>query len=394
MTAEKTGVQGTLDSTVYSGCAGGFAGAILNGEAHDSHAENLSGVSGPNYTGGFAGHLGKSGVVDADSASLAGGILDLTAGVLDTVGCLIEDSSVTGITAGYTVESTGEHMQSDTQRHQAIAGGFVGMADLGHIESCRADQLKQVSSKEVAGGFAGEGTMAYLVDVEANSVVLNAVLYIVNELVKGLYLDELEKIDLVDLKIPGLLEVEVLSDGDVLSVNLLGLKISVSLSKANEDGTDDVVNISIGDSHIELPCNKDGITGGTDNLRIQLIKGNRTVITGSSATGVAQGYDVYGGGADYRKDGTEANGYAGGFVGYNEEGRVQNNEMYLADVIRGTADKVGEFFGYANLDSVYPFNDIQDLIGVNNNYRIYRKNAEDYTHASAEKRNNNRGRTG
>ena len=379
VTAEKTGVQGTLDSTVYSGCAGGFAGAILNGEAHDSHAENLSGVSGPNYTGGFVGHLGKSGVVDADSASLAGGILDLTAGVLDTVGCLIEDSSVTGITAGYTVESTGEHMQSDTQRHQAIAGGFVGMADLGHIESCRADQLKQVSSKEVAGGFAGEGTMAYLVDVEANSVVLNAVLYIVNELVKGLYLDELEKIDLVGLKIPGLLEVDVLSDGDVLSVNLLGLKISVSLSKENEDGTDDVVNISIGDSHIELPCNKDGITGGTDNLRIQLIKGNRTVITGSSATGVAQGYDVYGGGADYRKDGTEANGYAGGFVGYNEEARVKNNEMYLADVIRGTADKVGEFFGYAKLDSVYPFNDIKDLIGVNNNYRIYRKNAEDYT---------------
>ena len=30
-------------------------------------------------------------------------------------------------------------------------------------------------------------------------------------------------------------------------------------------------------------------------------------------------------------DGSEENGQAGGFIGYNNEGLIENNEMYLAD---------------------------------------------------------------
>ena len=63
----------------------------------------------------------------------------------------------------------------------------------------------------------------------------------------------------------------------------------------------------------------------------------------------------------------------GGFVGFNDEGLLKNNNMYYCDVVRGTKDLVGPFSGKSKLDSVYEANTQEKVEGENNNYRIYRK---------------------
>ena len=62
--------QGALSETRYSGCAGGFGGGMMDGSVKNSAVSNLANVEGLNYTGGFVGHLGKSGVADIDDLSV------------------------------------------------------------------------------------------------------------------------------------------------------------------------------------------------------------------------------------------------------------------------------------------------------------------------------------
>ena len=68
----------------------------------------------------------------------------------------------------------------------------MGFADLAHIDNCDATALKRVSSGEVAGGFAGEGTYAYLVSVDAESPLAQILLAVVSGLVKALWLEDLQ----------------------------------------------------------------------------------------------------------------------------------------------------------------------------------------------------------
>ena len=89
--------------------------------------------------------------------------------------------------------------------------------------------------------------------------------------------------------------------------------------------------------------------------------------------GIRTGYDVYAGGADNDKDGSNVDGMSGGFVGFNNEGLLQNNNMYLCDVVRGKSSLVGPFSGQSSLNSSYPFNTKEKVEGESNNYRIYRK---------------------
>ena len=137
-----------------------------------------------------------------------------------------------------------------------------------------------------------------------------------------------------------------------------------------------MVNVTIGDSTITLPVNKDG-TIDTDQakaeLQINLIKGNRTVIEKSSVTGNAYGYDVFGGGATQTGEAQEGatSGYAGGFVGHNNEGRLFNNDMRYADVVSGSAGKTGPFTGATSYSSNWWFNDVT-YIEQGNTYHVYR----------------------
>ena len=379
-TATKSGQN---NEVTYSGTAGGFGASLLNGSVKNSSVTGLNYVTGLNSVGGFIGYSGKSGVVKLEKLDVLGNntgqLLGGALGVLDIFGSHIDDSSVTGVPGGYTVQSKGGEEQ--------IAGGFIGYANLTRMSGCNAggaknqeNSLKQVASGGTAGGFAGRTSFAYLADVKLDSTVVDALLVVLNNLVKALYLDKIQDSNLLHINL-GIVKVDALYEGNLLHVNLLGLDISVGLSKKSDDNNQqtDFAIIKIGDSSIKLPCDKNGIiTKDNDvksNISVNLIKANRTKITDSNVYGISTGYDVYAGGAGNDADGTATDGRSGGFVGYNDEGLLKNNNMYYCDVVRGTSKLVGPFSGKSDLESVYDFNTKAGVEGENNNYRIYRKPA-------------------
>ena len=354
------------EAGLYSGSAGGFVGALLCGTVENSRVNDLRSVEGVNYTGGFVGHTGKSGLVDADGADVLDKLLGIGVGVADVIGSDVKNSNVTGIDEGFNVKSSGGE--------GTIAGGFVGYADLGRMEGNTVDKLKQVYSDEIAGGFVGKTSVAYLVEVTGSGVAVNLLSDLLDALLdKLLNIDGLEagKVIKIDL---GILEVDALWDGKLLSVTLLGLPITASLVEGSTQ-----LKVTIGDSVITLGYDSDDPTISDDDLKdallqINLIKANRTRIADSTVTGISIGYDVFGGGAGNEKDGTHDNGYAGGFAGYNDEGLFETNQMYYADTIRGTKGLVGEFSGQTSLKTVYEdFNNLDAIEGTDNIYRVYRK---------------------
>ena len=372
--------SGQNNAVTYSGTAGGFGGSLLNGSVKNSKVTELSNVRGLNSVGGFVGYSGKSGVVKADKIDVIGDntgqLLGGALGVMDIFGSHIDDCTVTRTDDGYTVQSTGGDEQ--------IAGGFIGYANLARMSKCTAGDannqkigLKQVASGGTAGGFAGRTSFAYLADLKVDSGAVNVIFSLVNKLIKVLYLDKIQDSNLLKINL-GIIKVEALYDGNLLHVNLLGLDISVGLSKKSKDNqqSTDLAIITIGDSSISLPCDENGLLNDTDaksNISVNLIKANRTKITDSNVYGVSYGYDVYAGGAGNDKDGSKDDGRSGGFVGFNDEGLLKNNNMYYCDVVRGTKDLVGPFSGKSKLDSVYEANTQEKVEGENNNYRIYRK---------------------
>lgn len=401
--------EGKGDEKRYTGTAGGFGGTLLNGSIKDCSVERLNAVTGLNYAGGFVGHLGKSGTVDVDEADAGVGeilkLLGATAGVLDIWGSHVERCTVDGIGAGYTVASThGTPIASDAASEQLdgqeMAAGFVGFADMAKIDDCHVTDLKKVTSGQIAGGFVGKTTMGFVADVDAGSpLLLEPLLRIVNALVRFLYLPDLQdKLGLLNIEIPGIIDLKVLSEGNTLYVNLLGLRVGVALSK-KQDSSDpnatDVAIITIGDSTISLPCSENGLVGEDDglksNLEVTLIKGNRTNITNNSVMGVASGYDVYGGGATDTSNGFgigryeggrgTLGGYAGGFVGLSNESVLDNNRMAYCDVVRGKGHDAqndrggtitGPFTGMTYLKTTYKQLNEKKKIETKNSYSIYR----------------------
>lgn len=372
--------SGQNNQVTHSGTAGGFGGSLLNGSIKNSTVTQLSNVRGLNSVGGFIGYSGKSGVVKADKIDVLGNntgqLLGGALGVMDIFGSHIDDCSVSGTSDGYTVQSQNGEEQ--------IAGGFIGYANLARMSKCTAGSdsdlnsgLKQVASGGTAGGFAGRTSFAYLADLKLDSGPVNVIFAVVNKLIQALYLDKLQNSDFLKINL-GIIKVEALYKGNLLHVNLLGLDISVGLSKKSTDNNQqtDLAIITIGDSSIKLPCDENGLLNDNDaksNISVSLIKANRTKITDSKVYGVSYGYDVYAGGAKNNTDGTSKDGRSGGFVGFNDEGLLKNNNMYYCDVVRGTKDLVGPFSGKSKLDSVYPSNTVDKVEGEGNNYRIYRK---------------------
>ena len=358
--------EATQSETRYTGCAGGFGGGMMDGSVKNSAVSNLANVEGLNYTGGFVGHLGKSGVADIDDVSVLDKLLlDGTVGALDLFGSHVDNCSVTGFGLGTVIKAQGGQ--------QPIAGGFAGYADLAKINGCSTTALKQVTSGQIAGGFIGKTDMNYVVSTELQSKLLNGLFEIVNELLRILYIGDLQNLGFVNVNLGPILKLKILSEGDTLSVTLLGLKISVALNRNLGEGKSDLAIITIGDSVIELPCTRNGIDkDDIPNVKINLIKGNRTDIDGCSVTGISAGYDVFAGGAGNDVDGTDKEGYSGGFIGLNHEGQVKNSTMTLCDVVRGTENLVGPFTGVNDLKSVYSFNTIKSIEGNNNHYSIYR----------------------
>ena len=357
---------------VFSGNAGGFGGSVLNGTIKNSNVTGLKSVEAVNYSGGFLGHSGKSGAVDIDDlkilASTPGNLIGASAGIADVCGSTVNSSTVTGMNGGYTVKSKG----GDDE----IAGGFIGYGDLARMEDDHAYKLKQVASDGTAAGFIGKTSYAYLIEAGIDSALLEPIVKVVQALVTTLLqTKEWPKDGVVNIEIPGLGEISGLYQDGLLSVNVLGLVISVELGNV-VDGQQQI-SVNIGDSSITIQCDAKGNIDSdeiSDVIRVSLIKANRTRVAESSVTGISIGYDVFAAGAANDKDGS-GEGYAGGFAGYNDEGLLEDNSMYKADTIKGAPGQIGEFSGTTSLKSNYTT--LKDIEGDNNHYFVYRLWDED-----------------
>ncbi len=358
---------------VFSGNAGGFGGSVLNGTIKNSNVTGLKSVEAVNYSGGFLGHSGKSGAVDIDDLNILesaplGNLIGASAGIADVCGSTVNSSTVTGMNGGYTVKSKGGGDE--------IAGGFIGYGDLARMEDDHAYELKQVASDGTAAGFIGKTSYAYLIEAGIDSALLEPIVKVVQALVTTLLqTKEWPEDGVVNIKIPGVGEISGLYQDGLLSVNVLGLVISVELGK-EVDGQQQI-SVNIGDSSITIQCDAKGNINSdeiSDVIRVSLIKANRTRVAESSVTGISIGYDVFAAGAANDKD-SSGEGYAGGFAGYNDEGLLEDNSMYRADTIKGAPGQIGEFSGTTSLKSNYIT--LKDIEGDNNHYFVYRLWDED-----------------
>ena len=208
-----------VDQTDKDGNAGGFGGSLKDSSVVNCEVNNLNRVNALTYAGGFIGFTGKSGVVDVDNVDVLDNLLGASAGVADIFGSQVKDSNVNGSDkTGYIIRSK--------DGEECIAGGFIGYGDLARVDNCRAQELKQVYSDQIAGGFIGKTSFAYLAKVNAGSnELLNPILSVVNQLLKYLYADKLQDIGLIQVTLPEpfnkVLNLEVLNDNNVLSVTLL-----------------------------------------------------------------------------------------------------------------------------------------------------------------------------
>lgn len=191
---------------------------------------------------------------------------------------------------------------------------------------------------------------------------------------------DLTKLDLVNINL-GILKIGLLYDGNLISVDLLGLKISIQVL-ADKNSNDGVLSVNIGDSYIRVNYTDGKIDKETSDIEASLIKGNRTRVADSSVTGISYGYDVYAGGSGNNTDAStsleKTKGSSGGFVGYNNEGLLENNDMYFCDVVKGKDGEVGPFVGLTSLDTSYDFNTIEKIEGNDNIYRVYRHTDRSY----------------
>lgn len=372
-------------------------------------------ISAPKNAGGYVGKLDIG-----STASVGGGLKALGTNLnlanilsaLDVTASKIENSDVIGAVGGFSVKANG----LDENKTIGNAGGFVGTDYGSQIQNSNVNNFSYIIGQETAGGYAGNiqpGSVADvlgkteilkgLISVDSLTSVLQSFIPMIynsqttcipcggavradaisNETLKGCaggYVGDLENVGLIDINLGSLLKLQVLAKGNALSVTLLGLTISVALDKDRGDGTSDLAKITIGDSYIEIPCsNIDGnhiADSEKENIKVGLIKSNRTKVDGCSITGIHDGYDVFGGKANDSHDGSEENGQAGGFIGYNNEGLIENNEMYLADTIRGTSNQIGPFSGTTSLNSSYDFNTKKNIEGKDNTYRIYRTRSD------------------
>ncbi|MBR3084114.1 MAG: hypothetical protein IKH03_06045 [Oscillospiraceae bacterium] len=404
---------GTLTAYKVYGAAGGFGGWMNNGTIEDSKTTNLNYVEAQNYAGGFVGFLGKNQAVDAN-AEVAGGeggngttpenfweslgnspvsgvssVLDgllsalgldtgLSLGALNIIGATVTRCSVVGygdpadendVNVGFEVHTLNEQLENDQTETKdlpaACAGGFAGFADISQIENCTVDRLKLVTSKQIAGGFLGRGTKANLLDAEISNKLVSLILGVLTFLLANvLQLGDNGQFNLLDTEVLNLmgtwLGISLLSEGELLRINLFGLQIAVGIgtTEYGMDGkpTTGTIRVILGSSTIMLPVEYDEngrpklIAEDSDSaISISLIEANRTEVKYCTVTGVLDGYDVHGdgyqvvdsngNGLDDNDEGTRLKhpwGFAGGFVGYHDSSFFSHNQMYYCDIVAGS----------------------------------------------------------
>ena len=100
--------------------------------------------------------------------------------------------------------------------------------------------------------------------------MVDALFVVLDQLVRALYLDKIQDSDLLHINL-GIVKVDALYEGNLLHVNLLGLDISVGLSKKSteNDQQTDFAIIKIGDSSIKLHVTKNGIITKDNDDKVQ-----------------------------------------------------------------------------------------------------------------------------
>ncbi len=135
-----------------NGCAGGAIGYGTGGEVRRTSVTNLNSVMAGKSAGGFAGYFGSGTLANVGGIKLLGLPL-LKIDSLLSVGQMIEtftvDSTVTGVSSGYSV-STGNE--------KGYSGGFIGECISGRARDTKISNLKTVTASAAsgkAGGFVG-----------------------------------------------------------------------------------------------------------------------------------------------------------------------------------------------------------------------------------------------
>ena len=135
-----------------NGRAGGTIGYGTGGEVRRTSVTNLNSVTAGKCAGGFAGYFGSGTLANVGGIKLLGLPL-LKIDSLLSVGQMIEtftvDSTVTGVSSGYSVS---------TENEQGYSGGFIGECISGRARNTQISNLKTVTASVAsgkAGGFAG-----------------------------------------------------------------------------------------------------------------------------------------------------------------------------------------------------------------------------------------------
>ena len=135
-----------------NGRSGGTIGYGTGGEVRRTSVTNLNSVTAGKCAGGFAGYFGSGTLANVGGINLLGLPL-LKIDSLLSVGQMIEtftvDSTVTGVSSGYSVS---------TENEQGYSGGFIGECISGRARNTQISNLKTVTASAAsgkAGGFAG-----------------------------------------------------------------------------------------------------------------------------------------------------------------------------------------------------------------------------------------------
>jgi len=379
--------------------AGGFVGFLGKNQAVDVGAEIAEGADNSNTDPNSGNSQSFSDILQSmmqnPLGSLINGITNpvqallsalgldtgLNLGALNVIGSTVTRCSVTGygdptdekdVNVGFEVHTlnkqTGTNQTEINALPAACAGGFVGYGDITQIEECKVDRLKLVTSKQIAGGFLGRGTKANLIDAEVSNKLVSLILGVVTFLLANvLQLGDNGQFNLLDTEVLNLmgswLGIALLSEGELLRLNLFGLQIAIGVGSSHLDTTTntyklDAVNIVLGSSTITLPVTYDEngrpkliVDDDDPALSISLIEANRTEVKYCTVTGVLDGYDVHGdgyqvvdsngNGLDDNNEGTRTNnpwGFAGGFVGYHDSSFFSHNQMYYCDIVAGSTE--------------------------------------------------------
>lgn len=335
-------------------------------------ATGLRSVAAGDYAGGFFGYADAANTLNVKGTDEAGENENFTLLKLLSIGNIaaielaksyIYNSSVTGISNGYKVESLNAYAWKtadwdEDENKAACAGGFGGLLQAGIVRYSMADKLGTVTGKNYAGGFVGRMGKSSILKVD--DVATNGNLGILSDLLKlAAGVGDIFGSHIQDSKLTGKdTGYSVISQngyhniagGFVGYADVCRIKncdsVNAKLVKSDEiaggfmGAMSDamLLNVNLG----LLEGLLEGIT-----VNLDLIKANRSKITNVTITGVNNwdGFDIYGGGSSETSEATNDMGYTGGFIGLNFGSTVTDGKLVYADTVKGSQGKINPYVG-------------------------------------------------